>query len=88
MKDQIAPEQEAAMTEQEFRKAHRPIRMFDQYDGETRAMRHASHRLGFRARAAVGEFFYIHPLVPGLAFPTAKAAHLHAWSRETARVDE
>lgn len=34
----------------------------------------ASHRTGFRQRERLGEFYWIHPLVPDIAFPTRVAA--------------
>lgn len=49
-------------------------RCFQKYTSSQRADHAASHRLGFRKREAVGEFFYVSDLVPGFAFPTRKAA--------------
>jgi hypothetical protein len=34
----------------------------------------ASHRLGFRQKQSIGESFWTHPAVPGIAFRTRKAA--------------
>ena len=46
------------------------MRGFQRYTHTMRADMRASHRLGFRQRERVGEAFWTHPLVPGLAFPT------------------
>lgn len=51
-----------------------PIRCFQRYTSEERAGKMASHRQGFRQREAVGEFFWIHPALPGVAFSTRRAA--------------
>jgi hypothetical protein len=48
----------------------RVVRVFQRYTSEERMNRAASHRLGHRQREAVGEFYYTHPAVPGLAFET------------------
>lgn len=52
------------------------IRCFHAYSSEQRANHAASFRLGHRQRVATGEFFYVHPDVPNIAFPTRKAAAL------------
>lgn len=52
----------------------RVVRHFQRYTPEQRADRAASHRLGHTQRHAVGEYFYTHPDVPGLAYPTRTAA--------------
>lgn len=57
-----------------FRKAHPATRCFERYSSETRATMASSFRLGRRQRQAVGEYFYIHPMVAGVAFMSAKAA--------------
>lgn len=46
------------------------VRGFQRFDHNQRAGMMASHRLGFRQRERVGEAFWTHPLMPGLAFPT------------------
>lgn len=50
------------------------VRGFQRYTSETRADLRASFRLGYRQRESIGEAFWTHPLVPGLAFPTRIAA--------------
>jgi hypothetical protein len=60
------------------------IRCFAKYDHNTRANLMASHRQGHVQRHRVGEFFWIHPLVPGIAFPTRKAALLAALEKVAA----
>jgi hypothetical protein len=67
------------MTYAAFRKDQPATRCFERYDSETRANHAASGRLGFRQREAAGAFYYTHPLVPGVAFPTAKAATERAY---------
>lgn len=52
----------------------KPVKHFQKYSSEDRANRAASHRMHFRQKQAVGEFFWTHPFVPGIAFPTRKAA--------------
>lgn len=67
------------LTYEAFRKAHPATRCFHKYDSVTRADRASSFRLSRQARDRVGEHFYIHPLCPGVAFPTAKRATTHAY---------
>lgn len=62
------------MTREEFGKAHKPTRIFQQFTSEERANRAASHRMGHRQKEAVGEYFYTTPGVPGRAFDTAGQA--------------
>ena len=50
------------------------VRCFHHYDSETRANHAASFRLGHDQRIATGEYFYVHPACPGIAFPTRGAA--------------
>jgi hypothetical protein len=57
-----------------FRRQHPATRCFQRFTHHERADMAASHRLGHRQREAIGEFFFIHPLAPGLAFPTRKRA--------------
>jgi hypothetical protein len=64
---------ERAVTD-EATEAKRVVRHLGRYSSEERASRAASHRLGHRQRGAVGEYFYTHPDVPGLAFSTRGAA--------------
>lgn len=52
----------------------RVVRHFQRYTAEQRASRAASHRLGARQRGAVGEYFYTHPAVPNVSFPTRRQA--------------
>lgn len=44
------------------------VRCFQRHSHETRADMASSHRLGYRQRRRVGEFFWVTGLVPGLAF--------------------
>lgn len=60
----------------------RVVRCFHKYDSETRANHASSHRLGHQQRKAVGEFFYTHPDIPGIAFPTRKRAAEAALERQ------
>lgn len=50
------------------------VRNFQRFDGQARADHAASHRLGFRQRQRIGEFFYTASNIDGRAFPTRKAA--------------
>jgi hypothetical protein len=70
-----------AMTYEEFRKAHPAVRCFHHHTSEQRANLAAAHRLTQRQRRAVGEFFYIHEMLPGRGFPTAKLATTAAYQR-------
>lgn len=54
--------------------AKKVTRCLQLYDSETRATHAASHRLGFRQRKAVGEYYYMHPDFPNTAFATRGAA--------------
>lgn len=58
----------------------RVVRCFQRYSSEARANHASSHRLGHRQRQAVGEFYYVHPNVPGRAFSTRMAAAVAALS--------
>lgn len=62
------------MTYEEFRKKHPATRCWQKYDHIQRADHASSHRLTQRQRASFGEYYYLHPMVPSNAFPTAKAA--------------
>lgn len=63
----------------QFRKAHPATRCFQPYTSDERAGLAASHRVGHRRRHAVGEFFYVHEMVPDRAYGTAKAATTAAY---------
>lgn len=67
------------MTYQEFRKAYPATRCFERYSSEERANHAASHRLGRRQREAVGEFYYVHEMIPDRGFETAKIATTQAY---------
>ncbi|MFI6129471.1 hypothetical protein [Micromonospora sp. NPDC051141] len=54
--------------------AKRVVRQFQRYTSEQRADRAASHRLGHRQKTALGEHFYTHPGLPGVAFDSRKRA--------------
>lgn len=68
------------LTYQEFRRTHPAVRCFFKFSPEQRANNRASHRLTHGQREAMGEKYYAHPLVPDLAFPTAKAATVRAYA--------
>lgn len=54
-------------------------RCFDKYTSAERSNKQASHRQGHVQKHAVGEFYYVSDLVPGIAFPTrgrAEAAEM------------
>ena len=69
------------MTLAEFGKAYQPIRYFQRYTSEQRADRAASFRLGPVQRERVGEYGYVHPLLPDRAYPSPsrarQATHWH-----------
>lgn len=54
--------------------AREVVRCFQRFAAEQRANQAASHRLGHRQREAIGDYFYIHPKVPGRAFTTRRGA--------------
>jgi hypothetical protein len=58
----------------------RVTRCFQSYTSEQRANHADSFKLGIRQRHAVGEFYYVHPDVPGKAFPKRKLAATYALS--------
>jgi hypothetical protein len=57
------------------------VRCFHAYSSEQRANLAANFRAGYQQRRSMGEFFWTHPDVPGIAFPTRKRAALAALSR-------
>jgi 3'-phosphoadenosine 5'-phosphosulfate sulfotransferase (PAPS reductase)/FAD synthetase len=63
--------------------AKRAVRQMQRFTAEQRADRAASHRMGHQQRRAVGDMFYTHPDVSGLAFDSparaARAALDEAW---------
>lgn len=59
----------------------RVTRCFQAYTHEQRSNHADSRKLGIRQRHAVGEFYYVHPDVPGIAFPKRKLAASYALSR-------
>jgi hypothetical protein len=64
--------------------ARRVVRHLQRYTPEQRADRTASHRLGHLQRRSIGEYFYTHPDVPGVAFPRrhlAARAALQGWGQ-------
>lgn len=67
------------MTYQEFRKAYPAIRCFQRYDSNARSDRAASHRMRHQQRQAVGEFFYVHSMIPDRAYSTAQQATMAAY---------
>lgn len=64
--------------------AERVIRCYQPYTSEQRAGHAASHRLGYRQRVAVGEFFYIHPALPNRCFDTRGLAARAALAKQDA----
>lgn len=56
-------------------------RCFQRFTHEQRSDMRASHRLGFRQRERVGEFFWTHPYCPDVCFPTRDAARRAAIAR-------
>lgn len=68
-----------ALNYQEFRKLFPATRNFSKFDSFQRSDRRASHRLGFKQRVQVGEYFYTHSLLPDICFPTAKQATERAY---------
>ncbi|WP_423383512.1 hypothetical protein [Burkholderia sp. LMG 32019] len=65
----------------QYRKQFPAVRVFQRYATVQRATRAASHRLTTNQRNAVGEFFYTHVHVPGIGFPTRKAAEQTGYAR-------
>lgn len=72
----VTPAQPVETTEQDALvfERKRVVRHFQRYSAEQRANLAASHRAGPRQRTAVGEHFYTHPAVRGIAFPTRDRA--------------
>ena len=62
------------MTLAEFGQAYKPIRCFQRYTSEHRTDRAASLRLGPAQRERVGEYCYLHPLRPDVAYPSPSQA--------------
>lgn len=58
-----------------------PTRCFQRYTTNERSDIGASHSQGYRQRQRVGEFFYTHPAIPGIAFRTAADAKRAARTR-------
>lgn len=50
------------------------IRNFQPYTSEQRANHAANFRMTQGQRQSIGEFFYTHADIPGIAFPTRKRA--------------
>lgn len=67
------------LTYEQFRKQYPAIRCYHQFDMTTRLNLEYS-KTGYKRRKALGEFFYVHPLKPGIAFDTAKAATTAAYA--------
>lgn len=49
-------------------------RCFQRFTDDQRANMAASHRLGYRQRQAVGDFYYTTTFAPGIAFSTQRQA--------------
>jgi len=60
----------------------KPIKHFQPYTSEERANHAASFRLTPGRRNAVGEVYWMHPLIPGVCFPTRRAAIARATGGE------
>jgi hypothetical protein len=69
----------APWTFDEFKRACPATRCLHKYSSQDRANLAASHRLTPGQRASMGEYFYVHPLQPSIAFPTRKRALTAAW---------
>lgn len=54
--------------------AKRVVRCWQAYTSEQRSNCMASLSLGYQQRRAFGEYYYVHPDVPGKAFPRRKLA--------------
>lgn len=67
------------LTYHQFRKLYPATRNLQRYTSGERADRAASHLLGHRQRESVGEYFYTHPLRPGVALPSAGLATEQAY---------
>ena len=69
------------MTLTEFSRAYRPIRYFQHCTAAQHTDRAASFRLGPAPREHVGEYCYVHPLLPDRAYPSSsrarRATHWH-----------
>lgn len=57
------------------------VRCWQKYDHNTRANLASSHRVGFRQRDSLGEYYYIHPLAPDRAFDSPSAAYSYVLSK-------
>ena len=77
--ERIGVEKEDRMT--------KPIKHFQKYTPEQRASLAASFRMGHRQKESVGEVFWTHPDVPGIAFPTRKRALLAAEALQAPQED-
>ena len=67
------------LTYEQFKKLYPATRNFQPFDSEQRANIAASHRLGFRQRKSVGQYFYTHELCGNISFFTAKQAVTNAF---------
>jgi hypothetical protein len=85
LKAKIAAKREAAprtnYEEALKAEAKKVVRNLQRYTSEQRADRAASHRMGHRQRESTGEYFYSHPAIPGIAYPTRTAAAQEALRR-------
>lgn len=61
----------------------RVVRCFNAYSSETRAMHAASFRLGPQQRVSLGDFYYVHPDIPNVAFSTRGRAAKAALRQQT-----
>jgi hypothetical protein len=61
----------------------RVVRCFNAYSSEMRAMHASSYRLGPQQRASLGDFYYVHPDIPNVAFSTRSRAAKAALRQQT-----
>jgi len=57
------------------------IRCFNAYSSDQRASNAANFRMGYQQRRSIGDFYYVHPDVPNVAFPTRTRAAQHALTK-------
>ena len=77
-----------ALDYKQFRKLFPATRNFDKFTAEQCANHASSHKMGFRQRQAVGQFFYTHKLCPSIAFDTAQQATERAYEIYLAQFEE
>lgn len=58
------------------------IRCFYAYSSEQRADLAANFRAGYQQRRRTGEYYFVHPDVPNVAFPTRSRAAQYAMTKQ------